>query len=257
MNGKLTIGTIVMAGAAWLASTAPSVAAPVVVFQDNFEDTTPPLPHLVDNPQVGSYPTVAPTIPESSVYAAGGSYPASPGDGANILRIFGKQRNYAVLSSPASGEGTLTFEFDARLDASSAFSFGLIGDTGVVSLDGLKNPIWIQLTTTALQAYSLPGSWQTVAGLSHTMSTWQHYKIVYELGSSQFDLTAGANTATSTRLNQATAINEVTHVFVNGGTDAHLAYVDNVVVTFDAVPEPAGLALLGLGLPLLLSRRRR
>jgi hypothetical protein len=250
---KTVCAAAVVAGV--LAATETPLRAGVV-FSDNFEDAAANA--LPNAPQVGAYPTDTATDPESIVVAAGGSRPASPATGSNLLYIFGKQRNYGLFD--ASGAGTVRYELDARLEsATTAFSIGMTGDTGTASLDLLPTTLWLQfLSSGEIQAYdSTNGGWQTISGISQTPGAWQHYAIEYELGATSYTVTAGANTVTNGRFNGTTSASQMNHVFANGGTNSTAAYIDNVVVTFAPVPEPGSLALLAGGAGLLLARRRR
>jgi hypothetical protein len=246
----------IAAAAALFCSAARIEAAPIVIFSDNFEDAAANA--LPNAPQAGAYPTDTATDPESIVVAAGGTRPASPAAGSNLLYLFGKQRNYGLFD--ASGQGTVRYELDARLESgTTALQFGMTGDAGASSLDLLPTTLWIQLLSSgAIQAYDTAnGGWQTIAGISQTPGTWQHYAIEYELGATSYTLTAGANTVTSSRFNGTTSATQIDHAFAHGGTNSTAGYFDNIVVTFDAVPEPGSLALLAGGAGMLLARRRR
>ncbi len=235
MVSKTSLGACVVMGAV-AALTARSLATEVVLFQDTYEATTGVLPVIPNAPQVGFYPTVTPLIPEGHVVAAGGTEPPSPDTGTNILKTYGKQRTYGQFTSSTGTAGTLRLDMDLRLDGNTAYAFGLCGDAGASSLDGLKASIWIQInSTTTVQAYN--GTWQTLTGLSNTVGQWQHYTLEYVIGSNQFSLTAGANQVTSTHLDGVTSVANFTHAFVLGGTTSCLGYADNFKAAIE-VPTP-------------------
>jgi len=246
ITGLIAGGMVLCAG--------PSANA-AVVFADDFEDTSV-VPGLPDAPQTGAYPTSTTTDPESLVVAAGGSHPLSPGAGSNILNTTGKDRNYGEFSSAAAGTGTVTYEFDARLDASTDNNFGVYGNpTSTISLDGNDLGIWLRLGAGGI-LYSYSGGWVnlTSAGVSHTEGAWQHYVIEYELGASTYDLTVGATTVTGVAmLGVMTEVNGV--LFGQGGSSTTGGYTDNVEASF--VPEPGSLAIAGLGALCLIVRKRR
>ncbi|MEZ6191302.1 MAG: PEP-CTERM sorting domain-containing protein [Phycisphaerales bacterium] len=217
------------------------------MFQDNFEDTAT-VPGAPNAPQVGVYPGGIES-PESLVVAAGGSHPASPGTGNNILNTTGKDRNYGDFVSPVTGPGVLTYGFDARLDASSDNNFGIYGDGTVTTLDGNALGVWLRLASNGT-VYSFNGGWVDTT-LDHIVGAWQHYVIEYELGASSFDLTAGATTVT---VNMSGVMNQIDGVmFGQGGTNEINGYTDNVVVSF--VPEPSSMGLAAVGVLFALRRR--
>lgn len=232
-----------------------------IVFSDNFEDATT-VPGPPNNPQVGSYPAGG-LAPESTVVTAGGANPASPGTGTNILSA-NDDRNYFDPTTTAATGDTIRLELDAQVGTSGVqvLSFGLIGDSANNGNDSQLQSIWIRLlrsdSTVSVDAYNQSsGAWQSVAGLSYTPGQWQNYAIEYIVGESTFELTAGAATVTSSRLNvnpPGTPLpSSINRAFLqaSGGTNG---FADNISI--DIVPEPASITLVGLGLAAMLGRRR-
>ncbi|MEZ6191301.1 MAG: hypothetical protein R3C45_08420 [Phycisphaerales bacterium] len=208
-----------------------------VVFQDSFEDTSV-VPGLPDAPQVGSYPLDATVDPESQVILAGaGIDPASPDAGQNILKIVGKQRNYADPTVVASTGDTITYEFDAN-HSFSEFTFGFAGDQGGISLDANLFPVWLRVTESDIYYYN--AGWIST-GITPVLDTWMHIAITYTVGDSTFDLAVDTNSATGLSLTTATAPTEINRVkIMSGGANNTVSYLDNPVVTIDSVGGLAG-----------------
>ncbi len=245
-----------------MAATTNSEAA--IVFADNFEDGT--VGQRPNAPQIGSYPSVAPLIPESFVRLNGGVYPESVDSGTKVLAVVGKQRNYVTVS--ASGTGIVKYDFDLYTNvgtsggATLSTAFGMTGSSGSLSLDSQPTSIWLQLTATgAVQAYSTSGgAWQTIPGLTTTPGSWNDVSIEYELGATEYTITVNDTSVVSTRFNGTTFTNDINYAFVMGGSDAVRAFADNIEVSFSgaaAVPEPASFGLLaGIAGAAMLRRRR-
>ncbi|MCC6680432.1 MAG: hypothetical protein IT445_05965 [Phycisphaeraceae bacterium] len=229
--------------AVWLMAVAilvisTSIArSQVTVFADNFEDTTV-VPGLPDAPQVGSYPTVAPTIPEAMVVLAGSPHPDSPAGGNNILHTTGKDRNYGMFSSAANGAGIVRLELDARLDASTDNAFGLFGNSsGGITLDSLNMTAWVR-TGSDGKVYAYKAAWIDT-GLTHTIGQWQHYVLEYVLGTDEFTLTAGGGSPVLLPYLTGTSATQINGVlFGQGGTNSTVGYTDNVVVSFQSSLHP-------------------
>lgn len=251
---KLRHLTAVAAFLGCLGIAAASHAA--VVFQDDLENTTTPLPRKPDAPQAGAW--VAGTgLGLSSVVSAGGSEPTTPSGGSNLLKLSAKQRNYGEFSTAATAGQVVRIELDAMLSSSSDLNFGLFGDQGTTSLDSLHQPIWVSLKSNgevSVYQSSPTAKWTPISGLSHTVASWQHYVLEYTVGESTFTLKAGANQSGAISVNAAAAPSEITHVFIQGGTNSTLGYIDNITAT--VVPEPAGAMVLSLGAMAMLKRRR-
>ncbi|MCC6239677.1 MAG: PEP-CTERM sorting domain-containing protein [Phycisphaerales bacterium] len=230
----------------------PVNGATITVFQDNFENTTTPLPHIPDAPQAGSYPTGL-VAPQSKVIAAGVT-PGSPAGGSNILEIANKNRNYGTLSSSVLTSQTITFEWDANIASGTALQFALIGDQGATSLDGFKLTTWVQLNSSGTVQY-YNSKWNTITGLSVTPDTWQHYVMEYAVGTGTFTLKAGNNQSGALSLNGVASASQITNIAVTGGSNGNSRYVDNLNVT--AVPEPASMALFGVVSAVGLRRPQR
>jgi len=226
MSGCRCLTAFMIAGGVLFGFSAETNAA--VVFQDNFEDTTV-VPGPPDAPQVGSYPIEATVDPEGNVVVAGlGIDPSSPDAGQNILKIVGKQRNYADPTTVANVGDTITYEFDAN-HAFSEFTFGFIGDQGSISLDANLLPVWLRVTE--FDTFYYDGGWVST-GIAPVLDTWTHYAITYTVGDSTFDLIAGADSATGLNLTTAVAPSIINRVkIMSGGASNTVSYLDNPVVS--------------------------
>ena len=203
-----------------------------VVFQDDFEATTA-VPGKPDAPQVGSYPVDASVDPEADVIVAGaGIDPASPDAGQNILKIVGKQRNYADPTLVAKTGDTITYEFDAN-HSFSEFTFGFAGDEGAISLDSNLLPVWLRVTESDIYYYN--SGWNST-GIAPVLDTWMHIAITYTVGDSTFDLSVDSNSASGLSLTSATVPTEINRVkIMSGGSNSTVSYLDNPLVTSDSV----------------------
>jgi len=142
--------------------------------------------------------------------------------------------------------GVLTVEFSMNIPSSGSTSDrtrlnieeGLTGNGFVFQLR------W-DYTTSELEA-NLSGN---NIGLQFQRDVWQDYKVVVDLDAllaSGVQVTLDGVTQTTDKFNTGPT-DQVTFWRVNGGSDFYV----------DAIPEPAGLALIGIGAALIALVRRR
>ena len=208
------------------------------VFMDTFEDVTV-APGIPNNPQAGSYPGMAAIDAESSVVSVGGANPLSLGPGSRVLKINGKQRNYAILEDAALPGDVISYEFDFYPGAGSV-TFGLVGDQSHNNLDGQKLTVWVQITDSGVEVrdgVDGSSSWVSLPDTAPPPGEWEHYKLSYTVGDSTFDLSVDGVHFAGLGINSSNTPGMIDRlILATGGTNSTIGYIDNALALLERTP---------------------
>ncbi len=235
-----------------LAVAVHSPARAVVLFADDFENTTGPLPALPDMPQAGEWYRFPASTPESHVIDS-----AVPGahSGSNYLWIDRPTRGEfgnAGISDGATIPGTVVHaEWWMNVtEGYAGFGFNTTPGNNVQTLRPFLYAVPDAANTIG---YYVPASVNPneylPTGLNYLNDVWQKYELDTTIGSSSVTLTVDGISAPIPGpfgISPTSTIDAVYGMLFVSASSTVSFYVDDVLV--EAIPEPSSLTILGIAL---------
>ncbi len=232
-----------------------NVTTDTQLFYDDFEGVTPTGGDDDPVAVTGTWYISEPSVNTDVQVVTGSSPAANQGDNClSVTRANGgggtRPDAYAQFTATPASSDVIHAEWMVYI-GSDAVTYDFLVDYNMANNDliplltawnanttggGASNEIWA----------SVPGSANTDTGLRATLGVWEKWQIDYVVNAASCTLTVGENSV----LRTVTRGGPKSLTF-RGASPGCQAYIDAVV------PEPASLAIVGLGGLLTLVRRRR
>jgi MYXO-CTERM domain-containing protein len=234
-------------------SVSASVASAAVVFSDDFEgDYANGDQVAIHTPDIGLQWTGS----TNSVLRDNTNTPAPSGTGGAFYaslndRIIG-QLNAADIPSTANATMYITFDFYVASDTGNGLDFITFAPS-----PGYRGPDFLLRPNGTFAHYTnASNTYTTDANFNFAADAWQSASLVVNYGTGAASLTVGAETVNFTVADpNSTSMREI--YFINTNDNQNVVGVDNIIISTTPVPEPAGVALIGLGALAALRGRRR
>lgn len=230
-----------------------SFASATVVFSDDFEGVGYNNGDSVGShsPDVGTWTTVYSSSLQNSSPSpksgTGGSFYASL-----IDRVVG---NTGISGAAATANTTVYTTFDFYVTGNVSGN-GL--DYSMYDSSGNRGPTFLLKPNGSLAYYTeSSGVYNTVANFNFATDAWQSASLVVNYATGAVSLTVGAQNANFTVGSPLSSNVRELYAINRNDSLSDVVGFDNIVISNTPVPEPAGLALVGLGALGLLRRKRK